>query len=150
MPVVNTGLIESTRNRLRYLLTDTAVSPPIVDALTILNRGGAALTDLQTDLIAAMAGAAGGDGVSGSALRSVLMASTNGYPAVPNATAIAGANDDHPANGNGSVAARCHLRRRQRRPDRRGLGARGGQRGRLHGDPRYLHPRLVGPVNART
>jgi hypothetical protein len=35
-----------------------------------------------------MAGAAGGDGVSGSALRSVLMASTNGYPAVPNATAI--------------------------------------------------------------
>ncbi len=82
MPVVITGLVESTPNRLRYLLTDTAVSPPVVDTVTIPNAGGVT-PDLRTDILAAMA--ANADGSSGSELQGVINAGVNGYP--PNTTA---------------------------------------------------------------
>ncbi len=85
MPVVVTSLVQATRNRLRYLLTDTAVSPPIVDNVTLSNQA-AATPDLQTDLIAAMA--ADGSGASGSELLAILLAGTNGYPVTTSGTQI--------------------------------------------------------------
>ncbi len=85
MPVVVTGLVEATRNRLRYLLTDTAVSPPIVDQVTLSNQA-AVTPDLQTDVEAAMAG--DGSGVSGSQLRAILRAGTDGFPVTGSGTLI--------------------------------------------------------------
>ena len=85
MPVVVTSLVQATRNRLRYLLTDTAVSPPIVDQVT-LNNQAVVTPDLQTDVEAAMA--AGVDGVSGSQLRAILRAGTDGFPVTGSGTLI--------------------------------------------------------------
>lgn len=79
MPVVVTSLVESTRNRLRYLLTDTAASPPIVDAVTLTNQG-LVTPDLRTDILAAMG--ADVDGVSGSTLQSIIRASIDGFPPI--------------------------------------------------------------------